>query len=539
MSPVKFRLVAFLGTICLLVLLFVVWQAAGSVAANGPDGGSTSETGSAKQAALGNPAEPGRALREPVKTSGEAGRLALVVRKKGGKRVAGKLYVSFTRWARRTSSLMAPEQGYDLPRGRVDQRSHDGTAEVRVPRDHWTWLRATGAGLSGYLRIPPFSGRKKVEILLDGKSRALHVFLLESDFVSPAAHREVRVFGTSMTGGVAPTLLETVKTDALGYACIRDLKPQGFLVCAPFAKPGDLPPHVERVILTEQLPIQELPITLVIPKKLRRVQFKVSAIFEAKTGPAPKLFLEAYLRSGARYPMPGVLRPGKQGFELKLPPGEFHVRILPVGELRVAHGSESIKVEEKDEQSFELELYENTHMVSVELLGIKKSLFPVIVYPQAKDKIVGGDPRLVYFGPYRWYENKQKVKTPDYAGRLLANDRYRSWWISSQEHRFDAGSLKVAMEAATHVQVHWHGQAIFANKGALLEVKTRFGTQFVYLQARLIRKQNGLSLPTLVGDVVVPRGKLRFTGLMGMGKSSVWTRELVADNSFQRVEVEY
>ena len=179
-------------------------------------------------------------------------------------------------------------------------------------------------------------------------------------------------------------------------------------------------------------------------------------------------------------------------------------------------------------------------MTEITLEGLKLQHFPVSVFPRQVNEMLGGNPELLYMGRNRWHLPTARVMTPSQECHLVVSNRTESW-ISKSAFKFRGGKVMVPLTPATRLTIHWHTDPqhigeIAKGSGAIVSLKTKDGTYWRFLQAKLI-EANGRSLPTLVGRIIVPRGRVELECSTPSGKQA-WKRIVEANKPFQTVEVE-
>ncbi len=435
-----------------------------------------------------------------------------------GQPLPGKIYWAFSRTAPRTSRLMAPEFGFALSPG-VEKRSHLGQGVLSVPEGRWTWLRVTGVEKktirSRYALVPPFEGKKELELRLDPEKRRIHVFLLQKDLVTPASRQEVRLYRKE---GGKVNLVQTQKTDSHGYLVFEEDKPGYFLVLAPGANLRDKAPYLGAVVMTPSVPIHKLAITLLVPEPRVKVDFLVHVGLPPSQGLPPKLFLKRMDGElGTLFPMPGILGKGKNRFSLEVPRGTYELSALPLGRIRIPKQNQILRIQ-KEGQKVELSLFAEGKKVPVTLKGLGYRDFPVSVYPRAARPLLDDELKMMFCGPYRWRIPKNLAAFPRGVFDVLAFGRFGTW-ISKRKHSSKEASMVVQLEPATLMDFVWRGE--LPRGSAMMRVRNERGVFFRVLSKRLVPEGGGM-FRALVGRLVLPRGRVQLD--LMEGDKVLWSR---------------
>jgi len=528
------------GAIAVLALCFVFagdWffavrssSAGRSEPAPDPKAGTVVEPRLEKPAGTGEEAD----RRAPAERAAE---LRVRVQSKDGTPVKGSVFWRTGLRPPVTSDLLAQNRESEP---RVQSMEHTGLARLRVPSTHWTWLRVVAHGTGGrsvgaFRRVPPFEGEKEVVVDLDHPEARLHVFLLDSDLVTPAAERDVRLYVRSLHSDGQPRLHATGRTDKWGYVVFDDLPEGGQMVCAPGARIGDPPPYTSYTIVAQPQSAMELPVTLVVPEEKVELRLQVTAHVEKhQSPPAPRLVLER--QDGGRelrFPVRDALKPGVHEYRVGVPPGRYCVRGLPQGALQILDEGKTVDVHRGENRVFRVSVMATSAKTKVRLVGLARSCFPVQVSVLQPGAFLDDPKSLSFLGPYRWQTAEQYVGGSWQQARLTAFANI-GVWTSAAPVTLAGGDVSVEMIPATRIELRW----IAADAGvkAWAELKSSSGTQLVVLARQLVGR-NGRMESCLVGRAVVPRGKLRIEGLDARTASPAWVREIQATRPYEVVRV--
>lgn len=410
----------------------------------------------------------------------------------------------------------------------LHQAAYETEAVLQVPSERWLWARVSAAErpLAGwYLRVPPFQGERMEHLLLSFRKRTLHVFALNAEVTGPAAGREVGIYAIDMRNPGPPIPLKTMNTDENGYVRVAGLEPGGFLVAGPGAEAKDGHPHCTRLMLPPKIPAFEAPCTVVAMPRTQFVTLRIEADIrpEKNRGMAPRLYLKRKDDgSGHPHPLPTVLQPGRQTCVLRVPPGTYELGSLPLGRLALETNEGFLEVATGKDPVMDVKVRENEAMTSLELRGIPKERFPVIVHPQRCDGVLDEDPQLFFLGEYRWRLPEQRVPVLGFRCRLVGLARGGTY-IADRELELTRAPVAVAMKPACLVHVTWLGPEAVRSEGAI--AMTTSGKEQVVTRLRRELVADGAELkPALVGTVVVPKGRLQVECLRADG-SVVWRRE--------------
>ncbi len=419
----------------------------------------------------------------------------------------------------------------------ISHRKHQGSVSIRVPNRHWVWLRATLAqngrpGPSAFARISPEEITCKVDVQMN--TRSIHVLLLESDFRTPAANREVHCHLTDLTTGAAAAEPSTGKTNAYGLVSFVDLSPGAISVCAPGTVPSTPPPATRRFILPEKVPLLEDSCTLVVPAHTLSLRLEVHAQLAPSAGLPPKLFLRRKDDgSGQLFPQQGSLREGQQELEFDLPPGGYEIACLPLYSLRIVSGTGYLLLERDTTHRVQLQANETT--TSLELLGLpQRNAFPLKVIPQPADGLVDTRFDLTFLGPHSWHTAKNTVPSIPSPVRLCAIGRLGTW-ISATKLSIRGAVVRASMQPACYLGVRW------------FDAPSAAGPYTVVLEngnlsiARVLRCGFSPTLqgprPALSGEFVVGLGNYRLECRDAEGQM-LWSRTVQADKPRMSVEIE-
>jgi len=424
--------------------------------------------------------------------------------------------------------------------GDTQHAVHQGTASIRVPAGCWTWLEVTASGsrpLCAYERVPPFSGTLEKQIRLSASTRGIHVFVLESDFASPAKEQTVRLYSRSMKTGGPPTLLRSESTDGLGYVRFRSLEPGAFLACAPGAKPGDRPPRCWAFVMPANMSASEVVCTLVAAEPKVQVRLDVDAVFETTGRDAPKLFLRRLDDlAGGLHPMPGVLTAGKQEVVIGVPPGQYGVEVLPLGQLEVVLEDQVLQVPRTGSPRFKVGLAGRKDRIDVELVGISRKDLPVTVTPRPIGKLLNTGEELMFCGPYRWPRTIERIAAPSGDAFVVVSGRNRRFWISDKAVRFTGPRTRVNLVPATMVNVSSSRQPK-AQAKAIVAVHTRLGDDALLLKPMLF-SVDGVDKLMFTGSIVVPEGDVRLEYEPDETSGKTWSRKIHAKGSVTSVRID-
>ena len=424
----------------------------------------------------------------------------------GGGEASGDVYWVTSSRPPHCSRLMAPELGFRLSSG-VKKKRHKGEGQIQIPGGHWTWMRVSGRekGTRGfqYRLVPPFQGTKELLFQLRPKKRRIHVFLLHDDLMRPVKGKEIRLFSRM---GPKLSLLSTRKTNREGYVFLEADHPGDFLVLGPGVKPHDGPPFMTSLALRGESALNEIPITLVLKEPRITWNFEVDFKLPGSQGLPPKLFLkrlDGHL--GELYPMPGMLRMGKNRFQFEVPRGHYELSALPLGRIAIPREFQYLDAK-RDGQTTVLSLWTAGKQIPVKLKGLGYQDFPVTVYPRPLTPLLDDELKLMFCGPYRWHIPKNLAAFPRGVFDLLAFGRFKTW-ISKKRHSSKEANMEVQMVPACLVDVQLTGNLPLSVSKTVLFVRSEKGT-FRRVMSRRLVPQGGAMVPAMIGRVVVPRGRV-------------------------------
>ena len=454
--------------------------------------------------------------------------LLLTIQSKEGKKLSGKVYWVEKKGPPVTSSMLAPEYGFPLPKNGVHIQSHQGEAHLEITSHHWTWLRVTGRFQKGrlacnYLRIPPFSGTKRKILLLDPTKRSVFVFLVHKDLETPVSHGEVRLFRQSMASMAVPSLVRKKKTDATGYVSFQGLEPGRFALLAPGAREQDKMPYVQRFILPAQASMTDLPLTLVQPETRYTLRLRVVADIKGAPKLPPKFFLKRKAdQIGELYPMQGVLRSGSQELKFFVPLGDYELGALPLGRLRFSPGTNHFSFT-RDQQVFPISVQEDSQQTYVELVGLGFGDFPVSVFPRPKEPLFDDQMALMFCGPFHWKLAKQMIPLPSGSFDFLVYGRSGTW-VSQKTLQIDhPKTLRIPLVPATRLSLTWKKVPWKVGRRAVLQIRTsrRLSSRVL---SRRFAPEGGRMDPAFVSTIVVERGPVTLTCFDSEQNNILWKR---------------
>ncbi len=441
----------------------------------------------------------------------------------------GRIFWRSERDAPAVSDDLLPAQEVGASDSETHSKTFASRTEIRVPAATWTRLRIALAGptpQTHFRYVEPFSGERRIRIVLRGVTRAIHVHLLSTDASKPAPRREIRLFSRDLAKD-AIEYRKALETNENGYAVFSGLQPGAYLVCAPGASPGDAYPYSKMFMMAGAQAWTEVNTTLVARPESVRVRMRVDAPpkgFEMWTQvrPSPKLVLEGVdgLRSGA-FPCRSTLTPGRSTVEFRVPAGSYRLRVVPLGSLRVAAGQELVVVRPSMQAVIPRRVDPPLRQIRVSLEGLEDRDFPVTVHPLPVDGVLDLRHERYFIGPYRWQRAVAKIYPPEEPARLLVSSMKRRFWIARSPCGFARGQEVVSLVPATQVFVFWERKNQQDFEAVHLVVKLHDVTNIIIPHTILMR-QRGRDHRVLSAQFVVPRGRFTVSCERDSGAGELW-----------------